>query len=65
MSKSSLSVITSEIGRLPRRFRGAQRSVVGLQRQAFKLTKHRPGRSLLGAFAIGFAVSRLTKLVLV
>jgi hypothetical protein len=66
MSKSSsLAVISSELNRLPTRFRGVRRSAVGLQRRTFRITKRNPGRTLLGAFAIGFVVSRLAKLVLV
>ena len=65
MSKSSLAVITSEINRMPMRFRGARKSVVGLQHRTLKMTKRNPGRTLLGAFAVGFVISRLAKLVLV
>ena len=65
MSKSSIAVITSELNRLPTRLRGARKSVVELQRQTLKLTRRSPGRTLLGAFAIGFVSSRLAKLVLV
>jgi hypothetical protein len=65
MSKSSIAVITSELNRLPTRFRGARKQVVELQRQTLKLTRRSPGRTLLGAFAIGFVISRLAKLVLV
>jgi hypothetical protein len=65
MSKTSLAVISSELSRFPRRFRGVQRSAVGLQRRTFKMTKRNPGRTLLGAFAAGFVISRLAKLVLV
>jgi hypothetical protein len=65
MSKSSIAVITSELNRLPTRLRGARKSVVELQRQTLKLTRRSPGRTLLGAFAIGFVISRLAKLVLV
>jgi hypothetical protein len=69
MSKSSLAVITSELSHLPRHLprhlRGARKSVVELQRQTLKMTKRSPGRTLLGAFAAGFVISRLAKLVLV
>jgi hypothetical protein len=65
MSKSSLAIITSEIQRMPIHFRDARKSVVGLQHKTLKLTKRNPGRTLLGAFAVGFVISRLAKLVLV
>ena len=66
MSKSpSLALISSELERLPRRFRGVRRSAIGLGQRATRITKRNPGRTLLGAFALGFVVSRLAKLVLV
>lgn len=64
MAQSSLAIITSEIDRLPKRLRGARRSAIGLQHRTMRLTKRNPGRSLLGAFAIGFVVSRIAKLVI-
>jgi hypothetical protein len=60
---STVSVITTELSRMPGRFRSARKSVLGLQRQALRTTKRRPARSLLGAFAIGIAVARLARLV--
>jgi hypothetical protein len=63
MANSSLAVISSELDRLPARFRGVRKSAMGLQHRTMRLTKRNPGRALLGAFAIGFVVSRLAKLV--
>jgi hypothetical protein len=65
MANSSLAVISSELDRLPKRFRGVRKSAIGLQHRTLRMTKRNPGRSLLGAFAVGFVISRLAKLVLV
>jgi hypothetical protein len=59
----SLSVITTEIGRLPSRLRFAGRTASKLQRRTLKLTKHNPGRALVGAFAVGLAIAGLSRLV--
>jgi hypothetical protein len=63
MSKSSIEVITTELSRFPSRFRIVRRSAHRMQRRTLHLAKRRPGRSLLGAFAIGFAASRLLRLM--
>jgi hypothetical protein len=61
MSKSSFSLITHQLQRVPSQAKVAGRSIKGLHRQTLKLTKHRPGRALLGALAVGFVVSRLVR----
>lgn len=65
MSKTSqsLAVITTELSRFPKRFRLASREAHKLQRRTIKMARRRPLRSLLGAFAVGIAVSRLARLV--
>jgi hypothetical protein len=64
MSKtSSIAVITTELSRFPSRVRFARHEAHKLQRRALRMTKRRPARSLLGAFAIGIAVARLARLV--
>jgi hypothetical protein len=65
MSKTSqsIAVISTEISRLPSRFRVASREAHRLQRRALRMARRRPARSLLGAFAIGIAVARLARLV--
>jgi len=65
MSKTSqsIAVITTELSRFPKRFRLASREAHKLQRRTIKMTRRRPLRTLLGAFAVGIAVSRLARLV--
>jgi hypothetical protein len=65
MSKTSesIAVITTELSRFPKRFRVASREAHRLQRRTIRMTRRRPLRTLLGAFAIGIAVSRLARLV--
>jgi hypothetical protein len=65
MSKTSesIAVITTELSRMPKRFRLASREAHRLQRRTIRMTRRRPLRTLLGAFAIGIAVSRLARLV--
>jgi hypothetical protein len=65
MSKTSesIAVITTELSRFPKRFRVASREAHKLQRRTIRMTRRRPLRTLLGAFAIGIAVSRLARLV--
>jgi len=69
MAKTSLAVISSQLNsqlnRLPARARSLRKATIGVQHRALRMTKSNPGRALLGAFAIGFVVSRLAKLVLV
>ena len=63
MSKhSTIDTLRTELQRMPKHVRGAGRSLAGFGTRALHFAKGRPGRSLLGAFAAGFVIAKLTRL---
>jgi len=60
-ANSTISSIASELEKMPERVEDARKALDGLQSNALRMVKRYPGRSLLGAFAIGFVVAKVAK----
>jgi hypothetical protein len=60
---SSIATLTDQLGRVPEHVQGARKALVSWRDHSLRMMKKSPGRSLLGAFAIGFVVAKLARLV--
>ena len=61
MAKSSLAIIASELERMPSRVIVARKQLDGMRHQGMKMVRRHPGRSILGALAIGFIVAKIVR----
>jgi hypothetical protein len=61
MSKSSLAVIANELEKTPARMRYARRALMSLQHDGLRAVRKNPGRSILGALAVGFIVAKIAR----
>ncbi|HVZ73173.1 MAG TPA: hypothetical protein VHJ20_12420 [Polyangia bacterium] len=62
-AKSSIATIANEIEKMPERVEDARKALDGYRSDALRIVKRYPGRSLLGAFAIGFVIAKITRYV--
>lgn len=60
---TSLELVTTQLRKLPARLPRARKALKGWSSRATRMTKESPGRSLLGAFAIGFVFAKLARFV--
>ena len=60
-AKSSIASIANEIEKMPDRVEDARKAVEGWGSNALRMVKRYPGRSVLGAFAIGFVLAKLAR----
>jgi hypothetical protein len=58
-AKSSIASITHELERMPERVEDARRALDGYRQDGLRLVRRYPGRTIAGAFAVGFILSRL------
>jgi hypothetical protein len=60
-AKSSIASITNELENLPDRVEDARKALDGWQTSAIRVVKKYPGRSILGAFALGFVIAKIAR----
>jgi hypothetical protein len=63
MSKSSIALIANELEKMPDRVEDARRALGGWRETAIRVVKKNPSRSVIGAFAVGFILAKLGKIV--
>jgi hypothetical protein len=61
MAKSSIAVIASELERMPARVNVARKALDSMRHDGMRIVRKNPGRSLLGALAVGFIVAKLIR----
>jgi hypothetical protein len=61
MSKSSLAVIANELEKMPARMGYARRNLESWRHQGLRVVRKNPGRSILGALAVGFIVAKIAR----
>jgi hypothetical protein len=62
-ANSTISSIANELEKMPERVEDARKALDGFRSDALRMVKKYPGRSLLGAFAVGFVVAKIAKYV--
>jgi hypothetical protein len=62
-STSMIATVTDQIDRVPEHMRAARKTVAGWSTQAAGVVRKNPARSVIGAFAIGFVMAKLARLV--
>jgi hypothetical protein len=62
MSKKTTSLVT-RLESVPARLHDAGKLAKSWRTRAMRMTKDRPGRSLLGAFAVGFVLAKMARFV--
>ena len=60
-AKSSIASIANELENLPDRVEDARKALDSWSGSAMKMVKKYPGRSILGAFAIGFVLAKIAR----
>jgi hypothetical protein len=55
--------LTKIARRMPKQLRNVSSTLKGAQNQALRMTRQSPGRSILGAFAIGYVFAKLARIV--
>jgi hypothetical protein len=55
--------LTKIARRMPKQFRNVSSTLKGVQNRTLRMTKESPGRSILGAFAIGYVFAKLARIV--
>ena len=53
--------IATELQKMPEHVEDARRALDGWRSKTLRVVKHHPGRSLVGAAAIGFVIAKLTR----
>jgi hypothetical protein len=61
--KSSIASIATEIEKMPEHVEDARKAFGGWRDNTLRTVKHHPGRSILGAFAIGYVVAKVARYV--
>jgi hypothetical protein len=60
-ASSTISSIANELEKMPERVEDARKALDGFRSDAFRVVKKYPGRSLIGAFAVGFVIAKIAK----
>jgi hypothetical protein len=61
MAKSSIALLATELERMPERVDDARKALDGFRSQGLKVVRRYPGRSILGALAIGFVIAKIAR----
>ena len=62
-ANSTISSIANEIEKMPERVEDARKAIDDWRHDALRVVKRYPGRSILGAFAIGFVLAKIARYV--
>lgn len=60
-AKASISSIANELEKMPDRVEDARKALDGFHSDTMRLVKKYPGRSVLGALAIGFVLAKIAR----
>jgi hypothetical protein len=60
-AKSSIASIANELEKMPERVEDARKALDTWGGSAMKMVKKYPGRSVLGAFAVGFILAKIAR----
>jgi hypothetical protein len=58
---ATISNLANELERMPERVEDARKALDGWRSDALRIVKKYPGRSILGAFAIGFVLAKIAR----
>lgn len=61
--KSSIASIANELEKMPEHVEDARKALDGWRSEALRTVKRYPGRSIIGAFAIGFVLAKVARYV--
>jgi hypothetical protein len=61
--KSSIASIANELEKMPEHVEDARKALDGWRSNALRTVKRYPGRSIIGAFAIGFVLAKIARYV--
>jgi hypothetical protein len=61
-ANATISSIATELERMPERVDDARKTLNGWRHDALRTVKKYPGRTVIGAFAIGFVLAKLGKI---
>jgi hypothetical protein len=62
-ASSTISNIANELERMPERVEDARRALDGWRTSALRVVRKYPGRSILGAFAVGFVIAKVARYI--
>jgi hypothetical protein len=62
-ANSTISSIATELEKMPERVEDARKVIDSFQSNALRMVKKYPGRSILGAFAIGIVLAKVARYV--
>jgi hypothetical protein len=62
-ANSTISSIANELEKMPDRVEDARKAIDGWRSDALRVVKRYPGRSILGAFAVGFVIAKIARYV--
>ena len=62
-ANSTISSIANELEKMPDRVEDARKAIDDWRHDALRVVKRYPGRSILGAFAIGFVLAKIARYV--
>jgi hypothetical protein len=60
-ANSTMSDIATELEKMPERVEDARKALDGWRSNALRVVKRYPGRSILGAFAVGFLIAKIAR----
>lgn len=60
-AKSSMAAIANELERMPEHVEDARRALDGWRHGTMRMVKKYPGRSIVGALAIGFVIAKIAR----
>jgi hypothetical protein len=60
-ANSTISSIASELEKMPERVEDARKAIDDWRNDALRVVKRYPGRSILGAFAVGFVIAKIAR----
>ncbi|HVU50340.1 MAG TPA: hypothetical protein VHL80_06620 [Polyangia bacterium] len=60
-ANSAISSIANELEKMPERVEDARKAIEDWRDDALRLVKRYPGRSILGAFAVGFVIAKIAR----
>jgi hypothetical protein len=62
-ASSTISSIANELEKMPERVEDARKAIDDWRNDALRVVKRYPGRSILGAFAVGFVLAKIARYV--
>jgi hypothetical protein len=61
--KSSIASFANELEKMPEHVEDARKALDGWRSHTLRMVKRNPGRSILGAFAIGIVLAKVARYV--